>query len=146
MSKVQTKDGERHLVVLTGPASYTIKGRRVERGSVITVTERTRRYLVATGMWRDYDPTPAAEPDPVMGPQFGEQPEKFDAGDFARDNPPLTSDDLRGLAGQAASGGGDAPAEKPEPKGKPRRGGVKVSGAKPTEEAAPAEDDSVVIS
>lgn len=157
MFKINTKDGEKYLVALTGPRSYTIGGQRISRGGTLPVTRRTRDYLVATGAWADFDPNPPAAPAPVYSPRFGERPAQFDADDFQ--GGPLTADDLdliRSTDGDTtsdqASGapeekkqetGESAPA-KAQPSRSPRAAsGVKVSGKA---SGATGEDDAVTVS
>lgn len=74
MYKVKTPDGERFLVQLVGPKSYRMGAQLTYRGQTLTVTKRTRDYLVrkTSGAWADFDPTPVEPIEEVMPPQFGE--------------------------------------------------------------------------
>lgn len=74
MHKVNTPDGERYLVQLVGPASYRLGGQITYRGQTLTVTKKTRDYLVrkTRGAWADFDPNPPEPVQEVLPPQFGE--------------------------------------------------------------------------
>lgn len=150
MFKVQTAEGTKYLVMLTGARSYTIHGRRISRGETMTVTERNRKYLISTGQFTDYDPTPAAPPERDMPPQFGVNPAtRVDLSDFTDNNPPISQTDAAALA---ANGGdfGEASAEveeKKEPKAAPRRSvkvGAPASEKKEADKSEPADDATVI--
>ena len=103
MYKVNTPDGEKYMVQLVGPASYRLKGTMAVRGQTLTVSKRTRDYLVrkCNGAWDDYDPTPAEPIDAIRPPQFGDNlGPVVDSGDFDMDsNPPLSMEQAAQLAG-----------------------------------------------
>jgi hypothetical protein len=102
MFKVDTPEGEKYLVQLVGPASYRMGGQITYRGSTLTVTKKTRDYLVrkTNGAWADFDPTPEEPIQEVMPPQFGEPGgPAIDMGDIDPEaNPPLSMDHARALA------------------------------------------------
>lgn len=147
MFKVDTAEGPRFLVMLTGPRSYTLNGRRIARHETLTVTDRTRKYLLSTGMFSDYDPTPAMPPERNLPPQFGGTAQaRFDASDFAGDNPPLNVADAMLLAEQSAANAAanaeseEAPRGDDAPRAETRRGGVSIKGATPKASATPVID------
>ena len=74
MYEVNTPDGPRFLVQLIGPRSYRMGNQLTHRGQTLTVSKRTRDYLVrkTAGAWADFDPTPAEPVEEIMPPQFGE--------------------------------------------------------------------------
>lgn len=103
MYKVKTADGEdRYLVQLVGPKSYRMGNQVTYRGQTLTVTKRTRDYLVrkTKGAWRDFDPTPPEPIEEVLPPQFGEVGGPLiDMGDLDPEaNPALTMDQAHALA------------------------------------------------
>lgn len=106
MFEVKTADGMKYMVQLVGPASYRMGGQITYRGQTLTVTKRTRDYLVRKtgGAWLDFDPTPAEPIDEVMPPQFGRStgPE-IDMDDVdPQKNPPLSLENAHSLAQQGA--------------------------------------------
>jgi len=102
MFKVNTADGERFLVQLVGPSSYRMGGQITYRGGTLTVTKRTRDYLVrkTAGAWADFDPMPEEPINEVMPPQFGEPGgPMIDMDDIDPEkNPPMSMDHARQLA------------------------------------------------
>ena len=111
MFKVMTADGPKYMVQLVGPASYRMGGQITFRGSTLTVSERTRKYLVrkTAGAWVDFDPTPAEEIEEVMPPQFGESGgPSIDMEDLdPKKNPPLSMAQAAALAGTEVDQMGD---------------------------------------
>lgn len=104
MFKVNTPQGEKFIVQLVGPLSYAIGGMRVARGGTLTVSKRSRDYLVhkTSGAFADFDPTPAVPVDEYRMPQFGERVEEFDAADFdPRANPAMSQAAAIALAAQS---------------------------------------------
>lgn len=102
MYKIDTKDGERYLVILTVGASYTLGTRRIPKHGVLPVTKRTRDYLVnTTKHFQDYDPTPADTSLPNYSGAIEDVQRPYDPSEF-RDLRPLTSDDLSFLAAKSA--------------------------------------------
>jgi len=105
MFTVQTADGTRYMVQLTGPRSYRFKGMHITRGGTLTVQKRTRDYLVKnTGFFKDFDPTPAEPIDEIFPPQFGDiNGPGVDDDDFdMKANPPLTQEQAIALASAGA--------------------------------------------
>jgi hypothetical protein len=102
MFKVDTPEGEKYMVQLVGPASYRMGGQITFRGSTLTVTKKTRDYLVrkTNGAWADFDPTPEEPIQEVLPPQFGEPGgPAIDLADIDPEaNPPLTMEHARALA------------------------------------------------
>lgn len=99
--KVMTPEGEKCMVILTGPSSYRLNNLFVKRGDVITVTERTRNYLVRrTGFFADFDPTPAEPLETFLPSQFGvPKDDLVDADDFdPTKNPSLSTEQAAALA------------------------------------------------
>lgn len=75
MFAVKMADGtEKYLVQLVGPKSYRMGNLMAYRGQTLTVSKRTRDYLVRKtgGAWQDFDPTPPEPIAEVLPPQFGE--------------------------------------------------------------------------
>lgn len=120
MFKVDTPEGERYLVQLVGPKSYRMGGQITYRGGTLTVTKRTRDYLVRStkGAWADFDPEPVEEVQEVLPPQFGEPGgPMIDMGDIdPQKNPPMSMDHARQLAAKsgALSGGPSDPGPDPD--------------------------------
>lgn len=136
MYKVNVDGEEKYLVQLVGPNSYYLMGgQRVMRGGTLTVTKRTRDYLVrkTNGAWRDFDPTPDEPIEELFPPQFGEQggPE-IDMDDLDPEkNPAMTMDHARQLAarsGEASGPGGIDPGDLSAPAGKPDSASAEGSG------------------
>jgi len=119
MFEVNTPEGVRYLVQLVGPASYRMGGQITYRGGTLTVTKRTRDYLVrkTKGAWRDFDPNPAEEVEEVMPPQFGEPGgPMIDMSDMDPEkNPPMTMDHARALAAKSGREAAAHPAAGPDP-------------------------------
>lgn len=102
MYKIDTKDGERYLVILTLGASYTLGTRRIPKHGVLPVTKRTRDYLVnTTKHFQDYDPAPVDTSLPNYSGAIEDVQRPYDPSEF-RDLRPLTSDDLSFLAAKSA--------------------------------------------
>lgn len=103
MYKVQTADGEKYLVQLVGPRSYRMGGQITRRGGTLTVSKKTRDYLVrkTQGAWADFDPTPPEPIEELMPPQFGEPGgPMIDMDDIdPKRNPSLTMEQAAKLAG-----------------------------------------------
>lgn len=75
MFMVKTADGlDKYLVQLVGPRSYRMGNSMTHRGQTLTVSQRTREYLVrrTNGAWVDFDPTPPEPIEELMPPQFGD--------------------------------------------------------------------------
>jgi hypothetical protein len=75
MFAVKMADGtEKYLVQLVGPKSYRMGNLMAYRGQTLTVSKRTRDYLVRKtgGAWQDFDPTPPEPVQEILPPQFGE--------------------------------------------------------------------------
>lgn len=111
MFTVNTPEGTRYMVVLTGPRSYRYGNMHVHRGGVLTVTKKTRDYLVKkTGFFSDYDPAPENPVEEIFPPQFGEDTgPQVEVEDFdMKTNPPLSQEQAMGLAakGQAVDQNG----------------------------------------
>lgn len=159
MFLVQTPEGERCMVQLTGAASYRMrhpsnpeKSLYVTRGGTLTVSKTLRDYLVKkTPHFSDFDPTPVEEVDEILPPQFGGPalPE-MDEGDFdMKANPVLTIEQAQALAAAQAKAdmtgrgdmtGADLPknkegksADADTPKTKMTVGKPKTATAKPVE-------------
>jgi len=106
MFTVQVDGETKYMVQLTGPASYRYGELHVRRGGTLTVTKRTRDYLVkSTGFFADYDPTPAEPIEELLPPQMGGDrgPLIDDADLDAKNNPPLTQAEAYALAQQGQS-------------------------------------------
>jgi len=103
MYEVKTADGLKYVVQLVGPRSYRMGGQMTYRGQTLTVTKRTRDYLVrkTDGAWADYDPTPPEPVDEILPPQFGEAGgPMIDMDDIdPKANPPLSPEQAAQLAG-----------------------------------------------
>lgn len=103
MFKVETPEGPKYMVVLTGPKSYRFGDMHVYRGGTLTVSKRTRDYLVKkTGYFSDYDPTPSEPVEELFPPQFGEiGGPSIDLADFdPKANPALTQAQAAQLVAQ----------------------------------------------
>lgn len=113
MFKVQTQDGERYLVQLVGPSSYRMGGQITYRGGTLTVTKRTRDYLVrkTKGAWADFDPTPEEPVEEVLPPQFGDTGgPSIDMDDIDPErNPPMSMAHAQQLAARHSEGPVRAP-------------------------------------
>lgn len=107
MYTVNTPEGERFLVQLVGPRSYRMGEQITYRGQTLTVTKRTRDYLVrkTKGAWKDFDPAPPEEIEPVFPPQFGEpNGPMLDMSDLdPAKNPSLTMDQAINLAARTGA-------------------------------------------
>lgn len=106
MFQVNTPDGPRYMVVLVVPKSYRLGSLHVMRGGVLTVTRKTRDYLVKrTGFFADYDPMPAEPIEEVLPPQFGmPRGDVMDLSEFdPKRNPPLTQAEAAALAAHGST-------------------------------------------
>lgn len=124
MFAVKTSDGtEKYLVQLVGPKSYRMGNLMSFRGQTLTVSKRTRDYLVrkTNGAWQDFDPTPPEPILEVLPPQFGEPGgPMIDMEDInPKTNPAMSMQHAMMLAG------GEVPSNTPaDPVGGPLDGGA----------------------
>lgn len=102
MFEVDTPEGKKCLVQLIGPRSYRMGDLMARRGQTLTVSKRTRDYLVRKtgGAWADYDPTPIEPVEELMPPQFGEPGgPSIDMSDIdVKKNPALSQEQALALA------------------------------------------------
>lgn len=107
MYAVNTPDGEKFLVQLVGPSSYRMGNQITYRGGTLTVSKRTRDYLVrkTNGAWADFDPTPEEPIEEVMPPQFGEPGgPSIDMDDIDPEkNPPMSMEHAQQLAAMSGN-------------------------------------------
>lgn len=113
MFEVDTPNGKKYMVQLVGPKSYRMGSLMAMRGQTLTVSKRTRDYLVrkTDGAWIDFDPTPEEPVEELFPPQFGEAGgPSIDMDDIdPQANPALSMDQARALAakgGEVASNEG----------------------------------------
>lgn len=103
MFVVQTPQGEKYMVQLTGARTYRQGALFCRRGGTLTVTRKTRDYLVKhTGQFSDFDPTVNDPVEEVLPPQFGDDQDRggidpADLEDLAS-NPPLSQAEALNLA------------------------------------------------